>query len=173
MQQTFVVVADEEGFAHDAVKLTRLLDLRYPHQGYSLPVACPDDVADADKTNLKQAFDALHRQVYGQSAPKEEAEIVTFRLQAEIDVPRLELPKLAAGDGHAQRALKGERALFDVDAGKFVSAQVYDRSKLMAGDRIAGPAVIDQFDATTVVPAGQSATVDAGATLVIEASEQA
>jgi N-methylhydantoinase A/oxoprolinase/acetone carboxylase beta subunit len=39
----------------------------------------------------------------------------------------------------------------------------------MAGDRIAGPAVIDQFDATTVVPAGQTATVDASATLVIEA----
>jgi N-methylhydantoinase A len=50
-----------------------------------------------------------------------------------------------------------------------VRARVYDRSKLMAGDRIAGPAIIDQFDATTVVPAGQTATVDAGATLVIEA----
>jgi N-methylhydantoinase A len=65
--------------------------------------------------------------------------------------------------------LKGERPLFDIDAGKFVPAQVYDRSQLLAGDRIAGPAVIDQFDATTVVPARQIATVNASATLVIEA----
>ena len=87
----------------------------------------------------------------------------------EIDVPRLQLPKLSSSDGRAERALKGERTLFDIDAGKFVPAHVYDRSRLMAGDRVAGPAVIDQFDATTVVPGGQTATVDAGATLVIEA----
>jgi N-methylhydantoinase A len=167
--QQALAEADEEGFARDAVKLTRLIDLRYPHQGYTLPVACPADIAEAGKASLKTAFDDLHRQVYGQSAPKEEAEIVTFRLQAEIDLPRLVLPKLPNGDGRAERALKGERALFDIDAGKFVPARVYDRSKLMAGDRIAGPAVIDQFDATTVVPAGQTATIDASATLVIEA----
>ena len=82
----------------------------------------------------------LHLQVYGQSAPKEDAEIVTFRLQAEIEVPRLELPKLARGDGRAERALKGERPLFDIDANRFVRAKVYDRQKLMAGDGIAGPA---------------------------------
>jgi N-methylhydantoinase A len=168
VQQAFAE-ADEEGFARDTVKLTRLLDLRYPHQGYTLPVACPADIAEADKASLKTAFDDLHRQVYGQSAPKEEAEIVTFRLQAEIDLPRLQLPKLSSGDERAERALKGERSLFDIDAGKFVPTRVYDRSQLMAGDRIAGPAVIDQFDATSVVPAGQTATVDASATLVIEA----
>jgi N-methylhydantoinase A len=164
--------AAEEGFAHDAVKLTRLLDLRYPHQGYTLPVPCPAIVTDGDKAALKQAFDALHGQVYGQSAPKEDAEIVTFRLQAEIDVPRLELPKLPPGDGNAERARKGERKLFDIDAGGFVTARIYDRARLLAGDRIDGPAIIDQFDATTVVLAGQTAAVDPTATLVIRARAQ-
>jgi N-methylhydantoinase A len=159
--------AAEEGFARDAVKLTRLLDLRYPHQGYTLPVPCPAVVADDDKLALKSAFDALHGQVYGQSAPKEDAEIVTFRLQAEIDVPRLELPKLPTGDGNPERARKGERKLFDIDAGRFVTARIYDRARLLAGDRIDGPAIIDQFDATTVVLAGQTATVDPTATLII------
>jgi N-methylhydantoinase A len=162
--------AAEEGFARDAVKLMRLLDLRYPHQGYTLPVPCPAVVTENDKVSLKQAFDDLHGQVYGQSAPKEDAEIVTFRLQAEIEVPRLALPQLATGDGRVERARKGERPLFDADAGAFVTAQIYDRAKLLAGDRIAGPAIIDQFDATTVLLAGQTATVDAVATLVIEAS---
>ena len=171
LRQQALAEASEEGFAHDAVKLTRLLDLRYPHQGYTLPVACPAEIADEDKPRLKQAFDDVHLQVYGQSAPKEDAEIVTFRLQAEIEVPRLEMPKLARGDGRAERALKDERPLFDIDANRFVRAKVYDRQKLMAGDGIAGPAIIDQFDATTVVLGGQIATVDGTATLIIETGE--
>ena len=172
LREQALAEASEEGFAHEAVKLTRLLDLRYPHQGYTLPVACPADIADADKARLKQAFDEVHLQVYGQSAPREDAEIVTFRLQAEIEVPRLELPALAHGDGRAERALKGERPLFDIDDNRFVRAAVYDRQALMAGDRIAGPAIIDQFDATTVVLGGQTATVDDTATLIIQTGDQ-
>ena len=172
LREQALAEASEEGFAHEAVKLTRLLDLRYPHQGYTLPVACPADITDVDKARLKHAFDEVHLQVYGQSAPREDAEIVTFRLQAEIEVPRLELPALAQGDGRAERALKGERPLFDIDDNRFVRATVYDRQALMAGDRIAGPAIIDQFDATTVVLAGQTATVDDTATLIIQTGDQ-
>jgi N-methylhydantoinase A len=64
--------------------------------------------------------------------------------------------------------LKSERPLFDIDDNRFVRAKVYDRQALMAGDRIAGPAIIDQFDATTVMLAGQTLRVDPSATLVIE-----
>lgn len=165
--------AREERFAPAQVSLTRLIDLRYPHQGYTLPVACPVDIAEGDKAALKRAFDDLHRQVYGQSAPKEDAEIVTFRLQSEIAVPRLVLPELARGDGDISRARKGERKLYDLAAGEFVVAKVYDRAKLAAGDRIEGPAVIDQFDSTIIVLGGQSATVDRIGTLVIEESRAA
>jgi N-methylhydantoinase A len=53
-----------------------------------------------------------------------------------------------------------------------VRATVYDRQALMAGDRIAGPAIIDQFDATTVLLGGQTATVDDTATLIIQTGDQ-
>ena len=159
--------AKEEGFSKDAVRLTRLLDLRYPHQGYTLPVPCPNPVADGDLVKLKSAFDDLHQQVYGQSAPKEDAEIVTFRVQSEIQVPRLNLPAIGTGPGDASAAAKGKRPLFDIESNAFVDAGVYDRSRLHAGDRIKGPAVIEQFDSTTVLLAGQVATVDATGTLVI------
>jgi N-methylhydantoinase A len=172
LREQALAEASEEGFVHEAVKLTRLLDLRYPHQGYTLPVPCPADITDVDKVRLKHAFDEVHLQVYGQSAPKEDAEIVTFRLQAEIEVPRLVLPALAHGDGRAERALKGERPLFDIGENRFVRATVYDRQALMAGDRIAGPAIIDQFDATTVLLGGQTATVDDTATLIIQTGDQ-
>jgi N-methylhydantoinase A len=156
--------AREEGFAPDSVRLTRLLDLRYPHQGYTLAVEC----ASEDKERIKRDFDDLHRQVYGQSAPAEDAEIVTFRLQAEIAVPKLELAPLGKGEGGSAHARKGERRVYDLDADRFVAAGIYDRALLKAGDKVDGPAVIEQFDATTLVLAGQAATVDPYGTLVIE-----
>jgi N-methylhydantoinase A len=163
--------AEEEGFTVDAVRLTRLLDLRYLHQGYTLPVTCPAQVVDGDAAKLKAAFDELHHQVYGQSAPKEDAEIVTFRIQAEIEVPRLVLPEIEAAKSSPESALKGTRPLFDIEAGRFVDARIYDRAKLLAGHRIEGPAIIDQFDSTTVMLSDQFATVDRTGTLIIQRSE--
>jgi N-methylhydantoinase A len=163
--------AKEEGFAPASVKLTRLIDLRYPHQGYTLGVECPAVLADDDgKAKLKNDFDDLHARVYGQSAPGEDAEIVTFRLQAEIEVPKLELAPLPSGDGTSARARTGERPLFDVDADRFMTAGIYDRAKLAPGDIIAGPAVIEQFDATTLILAGQTATVDRYGLLIMESA---
>jgi N-methylhydantoinase A len=159
--------AKEEGFPQNAVRLTRLLDLRYPHQGYTLPVAVPDEIAGADAGRIKSAFDHLHQQVYGQSAPKEDAEIVTFRVQSEIQVPRLRLPPIGSGAGDVAAAVKGTRPLFDIERNAFVDARVYDRAKLGAGRKISGPAIIEQFDSTTVMLAGQVATLDSAGTLAI------
>jgi N-methylhydantoinase A len=163
--------AMEEGFAKGAVRLTRLLDLRYPHQGYTLPVAFPGDGADGDTVGeagrIKSAFDGLHQQVYGQSAPKEDAEIVTFRVQSEIQVPRLSLPPIDGGVGDVSAAVTGSRPLFDIESNAFVEARVYDRAKLGAGQQVKGPAIIEQFDSTTVMQAGQFATLDGVGTLVI------
>jgi N-methylhydantoinase A len=160
--------AAEEGFSADRVKITRLLDLRYPHQGYSLCVPCPAPFDQTARQTIKQAFDSLHQNVYGQSAPKEDAHIVTFRLQSEIDVPRLALPQLRRTDGNAARAIKGQRQLYDTTQQKFDQVNVWDREKLFAGDRFEGPAVIEQFDSTTVALAGQMVTVESTGTLVIE-----
>jgi len=163
--------AAEEGFAPADIRLTRLVDLRYPHQGYTLGVECPARLEDdRDKAALKRGFDDLHARVYGQSAPREDAEIVTFRLQAEIDVPRLELKQLVQGNG-LPPCPKGERPVYDLETGGFVAAQIYDRAALAAGDRIAGPAVIEQFDATTLVLAGDRATVDPHGILIINCHE--
>lgn len=158
----------EEGFAHDTVKLTRMLDLRYPHQGYTLPVICPSQVGEADKPAIKADFDAVHQQVYGQSAPAEAAEIVTFRVQSEIEVPRLALVAFPQGAGDVARARVGGRELYDLDLNRFVPVDVYDRQLLRMDDRFAGPALVQQFDSTTVVLAGQAATVLANGVLEIE-----
>jgi N-methylhydantoinase A len=168
LEQQAVQEAIEEGFSPSQAKITRLLDLRYPHQGYSLVVPSPAPFDEAARRTVKDAFDALHHKVYGQSAPNENAEIVTFRLQSEIAVPRLALPVLPRTDGRMERALKGRRPVYDPAQQKFAHANVWDRAKLAAGDRFEGPAIIEQFDATTVVLAGQMVSVDPNGALVVE-----
>lgn len=164
----------EEGFDENAVVFTRQLDMRYLHQGYQLAVDRPEGALIEDrKPALKRAFDAAHRRVYGSSAPDEDAEIVTFRLIAEIAVPRLALPPLAEGDGDAGRARKGERPLYGLDRKAFEAAPVYDRGRLLAGDGIDGPAVVEQFDSTTLILAGQRAEVDRYGNLMIESGAAA
>ncbi len=160
--------ARAEGFSPHDVVLSRLIDMRYPHQGYTLPVEAPRDATEDDKPALKRAFDTVHAEVYG-SAADEDAEIVTFRLQSEVPVPRPRLPLLAADDGKPDRALKGQRELYDLSRDQFLTASIYDRARLLAGDMIRGPAIIDQFDSTTIVPDGCTALVDETATLIIKA----
>jgi N-methylhydantoinase A len=160
--------ATGEGFSPGEAKITRLLDLRYPHQGYSLCVPCPAPFDDAARRTVKDAFDSLHQNVYGQSAPNENAEIVAFRLQSEIIVPRLALPELPRTDGNAARAIKGQRPLYDTELQKFMRVNVWDRTKLLAGDLFEGPAVIEQFDSTAVALAGQTVSVEANGALIIE-----
>jgi N-methylhydantoinase A len=167
LERRAIAEARVEGFERGAVRLTRLLDLRYPHQGYTLPVTCPASVAAEDKAAVKRDFDALHHAIYGQSAPKEEVEIVTFRMQSEIDVPKLEPSKLPEGDGNPQRAVAGRRSVYDLEAGRYVEVDVYDRQQLLAGDAILGPALIHQFDSTTLLLAGQVIDVLPAGTLEI------
>ena len=159
--------AADEGFDRPAVALRRQIDLRYPHQGYALGVACPGgDVADDYRAEMKADFDALHRRMYGQSAD-EDPEVVTFRVTAEITVPVLTSPNIAAGNGDPTDALVGERPLFDVDLKQYFDARVYDRRRLRAGDTIDGPAIVDQYDSTTVILPDFTARVEPSGMLSI------
>ena len=160
--------AAEEGLDLSALTLTQQLDLRYPHQGYHLTVDGPGgEVTQAHKGAIKTAFDDLHRRTYGASAPEEDAELVTLRLLAGIPVPHLQLPLITPGTGRIAEARIGSRPLYDLARAEFVDANVYDRARLGAGDRLDGPAIVEQYDSTTVLLAGQTLTVDPLGNLVI------
>lgn len=159
-----------EGFARDAATLRRRVDLRYQQQGYQLTVEAPrEPMREQDKPALKAAFDELHRRLYGQAAEAEDAEIVTFRLQTEVAIERFSRTPLPAAEGDAERARTGTRKLYDAATRAFADAAVYDRARLASGDAIEGPAVVTQFDATTVVLGGQRLHVDPYGNLLIEA----
>jgi N-methylhydantoinase A len=164
---------EEEGLDLKALRLKQQLDLRYLHQGYHLTVDGPDgEFTDAHKPAIKSAFDDLHRRTYGASAPEEDAELVTLRLLAEIPVPHLRLAPIARGTGRAADARIGERPLYDLARGQFADAHVYDRTRLRAGDRLEGPAIVEQYDSTSVILAGQALAVDEVGNLLISEQKQ-
>jgi N-methylhydantoinase A len=80
-------------------------------------------------------------------------------------VPHLRLPRI--GPGKISEARIEERPFYDLARGSFLDACVYDRTRLGASDRIAGPAIVEQYDSTTVVLAGQMLTVDDFGNLLI------
>jgi N-methylhydantoinase A len=65
-------------------------------------------------------------------------------------------------------AIAGERDVWLAETEKFVACPVYDRERLGPGHRIAGPAIVEQMDATTLLLAGQTATVDPYLNLIVE-----
>jgi N-methylhydantoinase A len=156
----------EEGLDVTELRLKQQIDLRYLHQGYHLTVDGPDgEITQTHKQPIKAAFDDLHRRTYGASAPEEDAELVTLRVVSEVPVPHLRLPRIAAG--RVADARIGERPLYDLTSAEFADAYVYDRTRLGADDRIAGPAIVEQYDSTTVVLADQVLTVDDFGNLLI------
>jgi N-methylhydantoinase A len=115
---------------------------------------------------LLAAFHAAHEKVYTFRLPDTKAELVTFHLTAEIDTPRVGLPEMAAG-GTAADAIVGQRELYTGDDG-VVLAPVYDRDRLPAGAILDGPALVEEATTTSVVWAGQRASVDRFGLLSIE-----
>ena len=153
----------EQGVAKADRSFVRELDLRYVGQSTELVVTAPRSLEDAI-----EAFHARHEQRYGFSARRDPVEIVTARVVAIGTTPKPRLSAAAAPSGRAPepRALRERRDVFDGTA--FVDTPVYGRAHLRPGDVFDGPAVVEQYDATTYVAPDWSARVDAYGNLVLE-----
>jgi N-methylhydantoinase A len=126
---------DAQGIDAAQQTVTFHADMRYHGQGYEIPVPIGDD--------LDERFNALHEQLYGFRMPDTASEIVNLRAVGTGDRPKPELPE---GDLHGP------------DPGD--AGPVYERAQLQPGNRLTGPAVITEFDSTTVVLEGYEAEVD-------------
>jgi N-methylhydantoinase A len=158
-----------EGIAVPDRATRRSLDLRYDGQAHEIAVACPEGALEAAAlATLRSRFEAAHHQVYGYIAPEEPIRIVALRLEATGRVPKAALPAHPPAETPLAASLAGERAVWLPEAGGFVACPVHDRARLGPGHRIAGPAIIEQMDSTTLVLPGQVATVDAWLNLLLE-----
>ncbi len=155
----------------DAPALAATLELRYRGQSYELGVTLAVDDAMCASPNALvdavEAFHALHAQRYGYATRTETVEVVTLRLRAEAPGAQAALPALPPGGDDAAAACVGERAVW-FSAGGPTATPLYDRTRLRPNNRISGPALILQYDTTTVLAPGWHAAVDGWGNLVAE-----
>jgi N-methylhydantoinase A len=161
---------EREGIAPEARALRRSVDMRYAGQNYELPVAFPDGPpGPALLEALTAGFERAHEQLYGYIAEEEQVQAVTFRLEAVGAVRRAELTAHPPATTDVAYTRVGAREVWLAEVGRAVPCCVYDRARLGPGHRLAGPALVDQMDATTLLLPGQSAVVDPFLNLLVEA----
>jgi N-methylhydantoinase A len=159
-----------EGIAAGSQKITRTVDMRYAGQNYELPISLPDGpVTPASLDHLAEGFAEAHRRMYGFVAEGEAVQLVTFRIEAAGLVRKARFQPQAEAGPDASAAITGRRDMWLPEAGGFVSCPVYDRERLQAGNRIAGPAIVEQMDTTTIVLPGMMAVVEPYMNLILEA----
>lgn len=160
-----------DGFAEGSIAFAFSIDLRYQGQGYELNVPAgtsPDVGADA-VAEIRERFDQAHEQLFGHSAKTEPAEAVNYRVRATVRAPKFAMKRGGRAAGPVSDARIGEREVYFDRASGMTSTPVYDRALLAPGHEVAGPAVVEQLDSTTVVYPGQRAVVDDYGNLVISA----
>jgi N-methylhydantoinase A len=142
-----------EGHDEASLVLQYSLDMRYIGQSHELTIPLTSLSAP-----LAPLFHQAHEARYGYQQPETGIEIVTVRLTAVAPVTPPQLPQNPPGSADAAAAIIGEKAVWFEQ--KAISTKLYDRAKLQSGHRFVGPAIVFQYDTTTVVPPGWATAVD-------------
>ena len=152
----------------DRIRVERALDLRYAGQGYEITLPCPTGaMTAASLADLRKNFDAQHRTMFGHSAPEEPVEVVSYRVRGLGPGAAGRAAALQAR-GHARLPTRSARPGACGSTAQSIECPVYQRETLDVGlDASQGPAVLDQFDCTTVLCPGQTARVDEWKNLIV------
>lgn len=151
-----------------AVVIERAADMRYVGQEHAVTVDLPSEFFKIqDRAAIKKHFDDLHAVRYGTSAPQEPADLVSLRVTVLGRMRKPPRQAVAEGsDRPAAEALRAHKQVYFRSSG-FVSTPVYRRPALCSGNRIHGPALVEEHASTTVVQPGDSVVVDAFGNLQI------
>jgi N-methylhydantoinase A len=146
----------------------RTAELRYVGQGYELGVPLPGGAVGGGTADaLRAAFHAAYATRYGYADPRAEVELVTVSVAVVGSAPGVELPEHRPGTKAADEARKPDRSVYFPEQRGYIPCPAYDRARLPVGAHLAGPAVVEEAESTTVLPPGAVATVDRWATLLV------
>jgi len=145
------------------------LEMRHRGQGFELLVEVdPERLRTQGNRYLLNAFEEVHRARYGTSTPQYDVDIVTYRLVAEVATEPQILDRLTRR--HSQDSVAVEVSVLS-ERGVAKSGQFFARDSIPVGAHLAGPCVIEESNATTLVPSGWSASPHHSGTLILEKSE--
>ena len=150
-----------------SVQISRALDMRYVGQEHLVTVDVPlEHFERQDRQAIKKLFDHIHHTRYGTSAPGERAEIASLRTSVTGRLTKPSFEEIGRGGPHPPHAARhGSRPVWFGSTS--AETPVYDRESLQSGNRISGPALIEEHASTTVLFPGDELSVDSGGNLVI------
>jgi N-methylhydantoinase A len=170
-----------EGAPAEAMRFTRLVDLRYSGQEHTLPVPVEGRLAEGAAQRLRERFDALHEERYGHSAPREPVQVVNLRLRATARLD--DQPVVASEEGIVESGrplatrhsplvtnhspLGTRRPVIFGPGQEALACAVYARDALPPGTTVRGPAVIQEYGSATLLHPGDTATVSGEGHLVV------
>ena len=167
----------QEGISPEGAQFERELDVRYTGQGYELRVSLEglggkDGFKAQDMEAARNRFDEQHEKIHGHAAKDRSVEIVSYRIRLRVSVPKYEpipsdnvIESLAPAD-----SVKGTRTVYFA-ADEAIETKIYERDKLPVGARLNGPAIVEQFDSTIVVPEAWVGRIDGYGNLVLSREE--
>ena len=164
-----------EGFAEHEMRIERSADLRYFGQAWEVAVELPPGTIDEQSASVAaERFHEAHEQRYGYAyrhgkghagTGRQAMEWVNLRVTGIGPIARPKLRERPPGDGRPARAISETRPV--VFSEKAVECHVYERARLAPSDTLSGPAVIEEYGATTVVYPGQRVEVDGFGNLIL------
>jgi N-methylhydantoinase A/oxoprolinase/acetone carboxylase beta subunit len=160
-----------DGIGTDRMLIHRVADCRYLGQGYELRVDVDSGaIDDAWVEKVRSDFHDIHEREYSRRFEDSDIELPNVRVRGIGVMPALAMPETEHGSSSPVSALRYEGdAWFRVGGSlEQVATRYYDRRALRAGNALEGPAIVDQYDSTTVVPPGVGAHVDRYGNIVIE-----
>jgi N-methylhydantoinase A/oxoprolinase/acetone carboxylase beta subunit len=161
------------GFGAERAALERFADCRYAGQGYELRVPAPSGAIDeAWAGAVRDAFEERHEREYFGRFAELSVQVVNVRVTGIGRMPDIRWPRLEAG-GPPAGSLAHEAVFAGPDGPRRLPTRVVQRADLAAGAELAGPAIVEQVDSTTVVPPGTTARVDATGNVVLRVGEEA
>jgi N-methylhydantoinase A len=159
MEEQARIAFGEMGAADGDVRLARTAEMRYVGQFHEVEVEIP--VGELTTEAIANAVDAFHKRhatLYTFAMPFLNVEFLTFRLKATVPRKSFTLRQISRGRPDSSQALKRRRScLF---AARHVDTPVFDGERVLAGNIIEGPAVVEELTTTVVVPPGFQCEVD-------------
>jgi N-methylhydantoinase A len=150
------------------ITIKRAADMRYVGQEHAVTVDIPLAVfARRDRGAIKRLFDEMHELRYGTCAPAEPAEIVSLRSTVAGVMRKPSQAKIKRGRAVPPKAVFAGNRQVNLGERGFRPTPTYRRSALLAGNKIKGPALIEEHASTTVLMSGDALTVDLYGNLLI------
>lgn len=159
-----------EGFDSSNIALTHFLDMRYGGQAYEIriPLAASSSPMIERLAAAIVAFHVAHKDLYGYSYEgREPVELVNVGVTGLGLLKRPQIPAAVTGDSAPDAALRDTTDVYFPQSRGKVTCPIYLRSELKAGNLIDGPAIVEQYDSTTVINPGWSGRLDEWGSLVL------